>query len=580
EKRKLLEWLSPVDYASKQSEIFKRNQAGTGKWFLESPQFQDFLNGSTSTLFCPGIPGAGKTIMSSLVINELWKRFPAGDRGIAAIYFDYKKPGEQTLESVFAGILKQLVQAQPVIHGSVDKLYEAHHRSGSKPTVEELTSCLSSMSRNYQRVYLVLDALDESDTVTRRKLLAEIVKLQAQGFIQLMATSRPLQDIVEMFKGANILEVRASKDDVRLYVEKNLDFLADWEDAELEKRVVEGIVEAADGIFLLTRLHLDSLEDKVTLRDLEEALTRLPKGSEAVSKAYDSAIERIEFQKPRIRGLARQLISWVTLAKEPLSSRALEHALAIEPGVFSLDQKRTPKMKLVISACAGLVTVESERNIVRLIHYTAQEYFEAKILQWMPKALEDITNRCLTYLMLPEFSRPAPASLYNVAFKLESELISPLAHYAAQYWGKHAQGIQSQVRDLALKFLTSKYIENLSRFFPVFGIGNKTLTGLHLATFFGLSELAVILLQNGHAPNPKTDDGITPLTIAVKTRQERMIELLLTWPTVDVNIRSGLQQTPLQWALTHRDSEKIVKLLLERADIDPNARYINKNTPL
>ena len=60
EKRKILTWLSPVDYGPQQSDHFSRRQEGTGQWLLDSDPFQQWLEQSKTTLFCQGIPGAGK----------------------------------------------------------------------------------------------------------------------------------------------------------------------------------------------------------------------------------------------------------------------------------------------------------------------------------------------------------------------------------------------------------------------------------------------------------------------------------------------------------------------------------------
>jgi hypothetical protein len=41
-----------------------------------------------------------------------------------------------------------------------------------------------------------------------------------------------------------------------------------------------------------------------------------------------------------------------------------------------LDEENLPEIEDMVSVCAGLVTVYEESNIVRLIYYTTQEYFE------------------------------------------------------------------------------------------------------------------------------------------------------------------------------------------------------------
>jgi hypothetical protein len=71
ERLSVLNWLTPTDYSTQQSDYISRRQAGTGQWLLDSPEFQMWMQADKQTLFCPGIPGAGKTILTSIGIDGL-----------------------------------------------------------------------------------------------------------------------------------------------------------------------------------------------------------------------------------------------------------------------------------------------------------------------------------------------------------------------------------------------------------------------------------------------------------------------------------------------------------------------------
>src|SRR5947209_377555 len=71
EDTEVLNWLTPVEYGTQQSDFLRRRQAGTGQWLLKSTEYQTWLNSGKQTLFCPGIPGAGKTILTSIVVDDL-----------------------------------------------------------------------------------------------------------------------------------------------------------------------------------------------------------------------------------------------------------------------------------------------------------------------------------------------------------------------------------------------------------------------------------------------------------------------------------------------------------------------------
>src|SRR5215471_9886748 len=90
-KIKILNWLTSINYGSQQSDLVDRQQNGTGQWLLNSDEFQKWLNQSKQTLFCPGIPGAGKTMIVSIVVDHLSAKFKNdANISIAYIYCSYQ----------------------------------------------------------------------------------------------------------------------------------------------------------------------------------------------------------------------------------------------------------------------------------------------------------------------------------------------------------------------------------------------------------------------------------------------------------------------------------------------------------
>ena len=64
EHQAIVDWLTSIDYAAQQSDFISRRQDGTEVWLLDSDEFHGWLNQKQQTLFCPGIPGAGKTMIT------------------------------------------------------------------------------------------------------------------------------------------------------------------------------------------------------------------------------------------------------------------------------------------------------------------------------------------------------------------------------------------------------------------------------------------------------------------------------------------------------------------------------------
>jgi len=108
ERRAIIDWLSPTNYATQQSDFISRRQEGTGLWLINSSEFQGWLSPSKQIIFCPGILGAGKTIITSIIINYLWTEFNNTNVGIAYLYYNYQQQQERSAKALLLSLLKQL----------------------------------------------------------------------------------------------------------------------------------------------------------------------------------------------------------------------------------------------------------------------------------------------------------------------------------------------------------------------------------------------------------------------------------------------------------------------------------------
>ena len=114
-------------------------------------------------------------------------------------------------------------------------------------------------------------------------------------------------------------------------------------------------------------------------------------------------MEQINGQIEDQEDLVKQVLSWITYAKRPLTTTELQHALGVEVDESKLDELNLSEIEDIVSVCAGLVTIDEESGIIRLVHYTTQEYFERTQSQWFPNAQTNITTICVSYLSFNEF---------------------------------------------------------------------------------------------------------------------------------------------------------------------------------
>ena len=139
---------------------------------------------------------------------------------VTFVYCSYKAQADQSIRDLLAAVLKQIAQAQSSPLEPIQDLYEKHVREGTRPSVEDISKTLQDVLTNKFTVYLVIDAIDEcrDSDGTRGLFLAKLRDLQSKTDLRLMVTSRWIPDISSEFQSALTLEVQATEEDVKRFV--------------------------------------------------------------------------------------------------------------------------------------------------------------------------------------------------------------------------------------------------------------------------------------------------------------------------------------------------------------------------
>lgn len=253
ELRELSKWLSPLAFSSRHQDIFSKHQEGTGQWLLEHETFVQWQTCHSRLLWCPGIPGAGKTVFSSIVVDHLTTTFANDNIAVLGIYCDYKEFNQQSTSRYLASLLQQLITQRSSIPKVIKDVYRMHSTRRTYPSFPELLELVSGQMVSFERVYIVIDALDECTEANgvRDELLEGL--LQLPSFTSLMVTSRYIPGIEDHFQDALKLPIRAHEDDVHLHIRSCLAKEKTWArrirlDAVLQSKIANVIVEKASGM--------------------------------------------------------------------------------------------------------------------------------------------------------------------------------------------------------------------------------------------------------------------------------------------------------------------------------------------
>ncbi|OBT75334.1 hypothetical protein VF21_04711 [Pseudogymnoascus sp. 05NY08] len=455
---------------------------------------------------------------------------------------------------------------------------------------DEILSILRSVATTiYSRVFITVDALDECQVsdIGRTKFLEAILNLQAEckTRINIFATSRFIPEIRERFTNAIQREIVAHPDDVRRYLDGHIQGLPRCvrQNPDLQDEIKERITNAVDGMFLLAKLYLDALKGKKSPKAIQKTLKDLPSGfqayDETYDKAYEDAMERIEGQINDEKELAMQVIYWITCSKTPLTTSQLEIALAIERESFESDEDNICPVEDMVSVCAGLVTIDEESGIIRLVHYTAQQYFKRTQGKWFPQMETDMAAICCTYLSFDQFG--SGIWLEDKQLKQREE-DNVLYSYAAHNWGLHAREDSTLIPEVATFLEKQAQVEAASQSQLYFAAGNgqEAVVRLLLAQegvdpesmdSYGQSVLS-LAAENGHLPIVKLllgIDGVDP-NHAAEEGHEAIVKLLLAHEDIAPDFQdSPLKATALQRA-AENGHEGVVRLLLAHKGVNPD----------
>ncbi|RSL40354.1 hypothetical protein CEP54_016142 [Fusarium duplospermum] len=366
----ILDWLTPFDYASFNN-------------------FHQWLDTTEKTLFCTGIPGAGKTIMTSIVVDNLQQRFrDEPTLGLAYVYCDDERRQEQTPDHMFASILKQLGQRYFLhftLTEAVRELYHQHLRTQSttkskvRPLLTEIMTCLPSVVGLLSKVYIVVDALDELQVSRdhRSVFLKQLLAMQESTGVKILATSRKIPDIQNYFKDCITCEIAADEGDIQHYVEDQLQHMPDFvqSDATLRDKIQTTISQNTRGMFSVAVAHLKTLAEQPTAGNVELVLRELPQDFYDI---YAQSYQRIERKSKASRRLAEETLARLHAAGSLVYAPALQRGITGLQSGFGGGGTFVPSIDMMISVCEGLLSYDNSSKTLSLAHQTLEWYLDQR----------------------------------------------------------------------------------------------------------------------------------------------------------------------------------------------------------
>ncbi|KAI4682910.1 hypothetical protein J4E81_009534 [Alternaria sp. BMP 2799] len=254
-------WLSAPDPSMNYLKAHKQRHAGTGVWLLQNEKFKEWKENAASRLWLYGIPGCGKTILSSTVVESLQHHCGDDQRKVTVYYyFDFNDAQKQVPELMLRSLLHQLLQRSVTIPQGVDALFSSCKDGKEQPSLPVLLIMIPEVMRQFSHVYVVLDALDESAKRVELMELLETVAGWQLDLLHLLMTSRKEHDI-EMYLENFVVEdnmISLQRDvvdaDILRFVQQKLrddKRLTKWnKNSEVRQEIETALMRGAQGMYV------------------------------------------------------------------------------------------------------------------------------------------------------------------------------------------------------------------------------------------------------------------------------------------------------------------------------------------
>ncbi|GKZ69196.1 hypothetical protein AnigIFM50267_004383 [Aspergillus niger] len=589
------------------ADLCNRRLKGSCNWFFDHTEYRRWLLGSFKTLYCVGPPGAGKTFLSSAIIDSLQRTFTAPDVATVFVIIQQEHAKDHNSTDILRSILAQLVYRKRSLSYATSSLYHSESLTKGRASPKEYHNAIRAEVNRFSKVMFVIDGLELLSD--KERILSRLQKLPEHA--QLLVTLREVTQVGD----ASYVSILGSSEDLQRYAISRIEndaglrgLFGEEPDSRLYEEVVYTVVEKCHGVFLLAHIHLDLLSRYTDRNLLERALAHLP---ESLIEAYSEAMKQVVSINPS----AARYVYWTLYAFRPLTVAELKCATNTST-VDNENNNSTFEHSLQVQT-GGLLTVNAVTGTVRFVHKTAKEYLTGTVARvFFPTAQKDITEVCITAISPDEVVDECYRNCGPISRSASSGFLS----YAARYWGDHARQVPDD--EQTIQVLTKTFLNKLLwrrpplkdlsderaipkelglgcypsdwsalhvlAFFGIIPRSNRLIlqgadvdahdntlkfTPLHCAAYRGNDEMVSLLLEHGADCNAVARDGSTALHLATQYGQRKVLKVLFAH-RVNPQIANEKGATGLQVAVGTESDESTIPLLVKNR-VGVNIRNIH-----
>lgn len=265
DRRKICAWIEQTNPTLIHDQSCMKHEEHTCQWIHRVDQWNDWLHLQRRLVWIHGIPGAGKTVLASYLIRQAIAHCEKGstDRVACLYYYCSFRHGQE----------EQRDEALPFLRRIVSQLYRRNdhiptnlvslYRQNIAPSLQALKVALEEFLVHFDVLYIVIDAVDESnprDSILG--LFEEFITQPKYRKVQLLATLSIKTPLIYQFENSydEVLGIPVREDEVFVRV---LDAIGDRYDGGDSYRHLHDVsklrMEPSELFLLALRVHYHEL---------------------------------------------------------------------------------------------------------------------------------------------------------------------------------------------------------------------------------------------------------------------------------------------------------------------------------
>ena len=392
-------------------------------------------------LWIYGLPGAGKTVISSTIVEYIVSEGALTKEKHNKVAYFYGNSMEKTHRTAFnicASLLSQLVTQIDKVPNLLLEGFQIARRHG-RPRICEADGVFhlfKSLVATLPPVFLVLDALDECTEITSiLSWLKDVV--QSVHSFHVVCLSRDTIVIHKLLRHQPSIRMDAAnlKGDIDTYLTSAINNLPCTEHSN-RSHIFNTLSNKAEGMFLLADLSIKTLRSAINEEEMQKILSAIPDG---VNEMYILILRRISAEPEARRSLASQVLRLTCFSAQPMTWSELRYALSWNENEQKFRRDREPFKDTVCELCCPLIEHQSTTDTLRLAHSSLHEFLCGEFPQSLASidVAQFFVNKSDAQRELASITMACVADV-KISLLIKVDLDScPLVAYATKNWYHH-----------------------------------------------------------------------------------------------------------------------------------------------